>query len=163
VKALTHRDMARFWAKVDKGGPEECWLWTGERNHRGYGRVYSEGTTSTTSAHRVSLRIATGNPGADLLVLHSCDNPPCVNPAHLRYGTHEENMIDMSSRGRADDRKGSANTQAKLTEEDVPEIRARLRAGESLRSAARDYNVSPSTILDLKKGRTWAHVLEEAA
>jgi hypothetical protein len=86
----------RFWSRVDKSG--ECWLWTGSRNAAGYGRTSVN--DKTTAAHRVSLLLA-GVDIAGKIVRHICDNPPCVNPAHLRIGTQSENIVDMYQKGRA--------------------------------------------------------------
>lgn len=90
----------QFWAKVDKDGPVHptlntcCWLWTGARSTNGYG------TFGTGYAHRASYELAYGGITNGLWVLHRCDNRPCVNPAHLFLGTHQDNMRDMKEKGR---------------------------------------------------------------
>lgn len=92
----------RFWAKVDKHGPDECWPWTGYSHKAGYGFISKAGHRAMLTAHRVSWELSNNRPVPNgLMVLHSCDNPPCVNPAHLRAGTAAENHQDMVSRGRA--------------------------------------------------------------
>lgn len=93
----------RFWRKVKRGPPDECWPWTGRRGGRGYGRVGSCG------AHRLAWELTNGAIPAGLWVLHRCDNPPCVNPSHLWLGTHADNMADMRAKGRSarGDRHGS--------------------------------------------------------
>ena len=96
----------RFWAKVDKDGPIHpydsalgvCWIWVGACNQSGVG-FFRVGDT-TVGAPRMSLELALGDMPRELLALHSCDNPGCVNPAHLRIGTHAENHADCRSRGR---------------------------------------------------------------
>ena len=91
----------RFWSKVDRsGGPDACWPWMAARNEHGYGVMRIEGRN--VRAHRVSLTLAAGksDPGPSVKVLHSCDNPPCCNPAHLRYGTQGDNIRDAIERGR---------------------------------------------------------------
>jgi hypothetical protein len=84
--------MDRFWTKVDKTG--DCWMWTACRDRQGYGQIDAQ------RAHRVAYADRHGPIPAGMYVLHSCDNPPCVNPAHLRLGTHEENMREMVERAR---------------------------------------------------------------
>ena len=86
----------RFFTKVSK--TSNCWLWTGYRKHNGYGQSWANG--KKVLAHRLSYEIHTGaSPGA-ARVLHHCDNPPCVNPAHLYLGTMADNMRDCLLRGR---------------------------------------------------------------
>lgn len=91
----------RFWRSVDKSG--ECWVWTRERNNHGYGvfRTYAEGRCFKHLAHRYSLAL-TGVEIEGWVARHTCDNPPCVNPAHLLLGTQKENIHDAMKRGRLD-------------------------------------------------------------
>lgn len=88
----------RFWAKVDKRGPDECWPWLGATDGNGYGRIYSKGGNATAS--RASWELAHGEAPQGYHVCHSCDNPPCVNPSHLWLGTPQDNAIDRSAKGR---------------------------------------------------------------
>jgi hypothetical protein len=91
----------RFWSKVDKSaGPEACWPWMGGMSGR-YGKYYPAGRHSGELAHRYALMVATGPPQPEAPhALHSCDNPPCCNPAHLHWGTHQQNMQEAADRGR---------------------------------------------------------------
>lgn len=90
------------------------------------------------------------------VVRHKCDNRRCVNPAHLEIGTQADNMRDMVERGRQI--KGSKCWNAKLTEDDVREIKKRLTAGELCSDLAKIYGVNPATIRDIKRGITWKHI-----
>lgn len=96
-KPVTFPSLAqRFYGYVNRGAPDECWMWTGGRAN-GYGAM-SVGSL-VVKAHRVAFLLANGYMPVDD-VLHSCDVPLCCNPAHLREGTHQQNMDDMAERGR---------------------------------------------------------------
>ena len=88
--------MLRFWSKVEKS--EGCWTWTASRDPIGYGTFGFDG--KVRKAHRVAYVLAFGEIPEGHHILHSCDNPPCVNPAHLRSGTRKDNMQDALKRGR---------------------------------------------------------------
>ena len=89
----------RFWEKVEMIPFHECWEWTAARNERGYG-IFGVGK-NTDKAHRISYRLTKGHIPPGMFILHSCDNPGCVNPAHLRTGTPKENSQDAIIRKRA--------------------------------------------------------------
>lgn len=88
--------MERFWSKVNK--TDGCWIWTAYRDDKGYGCFGFRG--KVWKAHRVAYELATGPIPTGAHILHSCDNPSCVNPEHLRAGTHADNMRDKVARGR---------------------------------------------------------------
>lgn len=152
----------RFWAKVDGRGPSECWPWKAALNEHGYGVMRPDTTRRngpTIKAHRVSAQLA-GMRIEGMKVLHSCDNPRCVNPAHLRPGTMAENSADMVRRRR--NPVDSEKVEAKLTEADVLEIRRRIRIGEMHRLIAADFGVSRVTISDIKQRKSWRHLQDDA-
>lgn len=140
---------ARFWAKVNKGPhPTGCWVWTGYRQKFGYGWL-CRGHSAGVLAHRYSWQLLVGTIPKDKFILHHCDNPPCVNPAHLYVGSFQENASDMAARGRST--KGERSWRAKLTEAQVteilrhpPAIGNRWKASE-LQQRAKLYGVHPTT------------------
>lgn len=88
----------KFWSLVVTGDNDDCWIWQGKRNVKGYGIIQIDGVRQ---AHRHAWSLNAGEPApADKLVLHSCDNPPCCNPRHLRLGTRHDNMQDAVKRRR---------------------------------------------------------------
>jgi len=91
-------DHARFWEKVDKRGTHECWNWKASKN-KGYGACYIRGG-GLYPAPRVSYFFNHGNLPDNMFVCHKCDNPPCVNPAHLFLGNHKDNAHDALRKGR---------------------------------------------------------------
>lgn len=94
--------VARFWSKVDVGRPGACWKWRAATNEHGYGLIRVSPEVGLVKAHRMAWALLNGLsiPGPNLVVRHSCDNPPCCNPAHLSLGTQGENVEDMHVRGR---------------------------------------------------------------
>src|SRR5690606_6747221 len=95
---------ARFWTKVDKRASDECWPWIAASDNKGYGRIRVNG--KLWMASRLSVFLATGElPPLGMDVCHKCDNPPCVNPAHLFVGSRSENMLDASEKGRLPDQR----------------------------------------------------------
>jgi len=148
---------ARFWRKVDKRGPDECWEWKSSKNEWGYGTFHVSNRCQL--AHRVAWLIYNGEIPAGLLVCHTCDNPLCVNPAHLWLGTNAENIADMVQKGRAHRTPSEAVWCAKLTSERVAAIRRDYASGEytQLELAQRE-GVSRANIGIVVRKRTWRHV-----
>jgi len=96
---MTNDDIERFWKKVDKRSPDECWEWKGWRTGRnGYGQFIIQG--HRFRAHRVAWELSTGISPNGLLVCHHCDNKPCCNPSHLFLGTVSDNARDMVKKGK---------------------------------------------------------------
>ena len=143
-----------FWANVEKGGG--CWEWQGHRNKAGYGHIGLN--NALVLAHRHAWSLACGPIPDGLLVLHDCDNPPCVRIDHLYLGTSADNAHDRSARGRGANTKGERHATGKLTEEIVLRIRSRRLAGEKRRPIADEYGVSVSSIYSIEKRRVWRHI-----
>ena len=140
---------AIFSARVDlTAGRDGCWPYLGSRRANGYGRLRVYGKHEL--AHRVAYWIAYAVELTDgQMVCHTCDNPPCCNPVHLFLGDHTLNMRDRSAKGRAPLHK------AKLTENQVSEIKRRLALGELGVSLAKQFRVSPTAISRINTGRSW--------
>lgn len=137
----------RFFRKVDIDGPVQrselgpCWTWFGAHAVAGYGYMRVAGRI--VRATEVSLRLA-GVFGKGH-TLHSCDNPSCVNPKHLRYGTQKENLEDMVRRGRA---------HCKLTTKQVAEIRRLVQRREPHLKVAKRFGVAKSLVWAIVHGKT---------
>lgn len=149
----------RFWAKVRK--TDGCWLWTGFREHSGYGKFRINRSTSPVPAHRFSYELENG-PISDptLIVRHTCDNPPCVNPAHLLIGTKLDNAHDRDSRGRSGV-VGVNNPHAKLTEDQVREIRRRYTgAWGEMSPLMREFGITAPAFYAIVRRTGWKHVAD---
>ena len=144
----------RFWARVDRtGGPDACWPWTRATNEGGYGKIsigsMRDGSRTGVLAHRLSWQLHRGPIPDGMLVCHRCDNPPCVNPAHLFLGTPHDNVRDMAAKGRA------RVVNRLCTPEQVADIRSRSASGEGFTSIARSVGVQEWTVRRIAKGATY--------
>lgn len=148
-----HKTLAgAFWAHCVPATADECWQWQGGRNSRGYGRFKHHG--KIYSAHRVSYELHFGRIDDDLAVCHKCDNPICCNPHHFFLGSRLENNRDRALKGRTRSRSGASNQFAKLSTEQVAEIKQRLAAGDvSQGQLAKEYGVSQVTISRIFLGK----------
>jgi len=144
----------RFSAKVDVRGPGECWPWTGARTKRGYGHLTREGG-GHVYAHRAAWEMNFGAIPAGLFVCHRCDNPACVNPAHLFLGTNQDNVSDMVAKGRH--LRGERHGMATITNAQAREVRERLARGERQAHIARALGISKGTVHNIKRGVAWSH------
>lgn len=154
IALLRATEQDRFWAKVNRGAPHECWEWTGYRTiQNGYGRTRWRGKELV--AHRIALSLTDGFWESNLSVCHTCDNRLCCNPAHLWRGTYADNIRDMRTKGRHNDPRGEANHKARLTEEQVIAIR---QSSERTAVLARQYGVSHGAISHIRHGLTWRHI-----
>lgn len=149
----------RFWNKVNRASEDECWLWTGAVDTRGYGNMNCDGRTKRS--HRIAWELAHGPipPGVGhhgTVVMHTCDNRICCNPAHLKLGDHSANMADMREKGRRKQiNAGQANGRAKLTPEQVHAIRLDKRGK---RTIAKDYGISPAQAQRIRNGQQWSAI-----
>lgn len=146
---------ARFWSKVRVTSANDCWEWLAQRQN-GYG-VFRDGRMK--KAHRVAWELVNEQIPVGLHVLHSCDNPGCVNPKHLFVGTHSDNMKDRQKKGRANDfhGRGESHGGAKLTEVDVKVIRE-MAGSASHRELGEFYGVSRSLIGQIINRKIWRHI-----
>lgn len=155
--ALLARKVTEFWSKVDASiaDPTACWPWRGYVNKDGYGEFHFAGDMH--GAHELALAFATGATkpeGFD--TCHSCDNPMCCNPAHLRFDTRQSNVNDAVARSRH--AYGARHGRSKLTEDDVLTIRVLFANGASGTDLAARYKVQPSAITQVVRGTRWRHV-----
>jgi hypothetical protein len=168
-----------FWSKVRISEPEDCWPWAMAIQSKGYGvsRAPRQSGKKQMLAHRVALWIATGELRKGASSLHSCDNPACCNPNHLRWGTQRDNVRDAIARRRhknppnvranpewearriAATPRGEAHSNAKITTSDVSEIYRSRLSGQDFRSIAKRFNLDPSTVSDICNGTVWRHCL----
>lgn len=148
-------DHARFWGQVEKRGPTECWEWQGHRDRDGYGQVkVSSGAWRT---HRYSLWLAQGRLRRSAVVAHRCDNPPCVNPAHLFATSPAGNTADMIRKGRGNH--GERHHKTPLTEADVLWIREAYRTGEKNQmQLAAHFGISQAAVSAIVRRKSWTHI-----
>lgn len=162
----------RFWAHVEK--TDGCWLWTGNTDSYGYGRINRGGSDGKhLSTHRVSWEMARGPIPEGLMVLHRCDVPACVRPDHLFTGDASANSHDMVFKGRSKTRArvhgdlvneklqrlGERHGMAKLTANDVRAIRAAYTDGETQAAISRRFRVNQAHVSDIVHREVWKHVV----
>lgn len=162
------RVAARFWSKVSVSPADACWVWLASRV-RGYGQfeVRNGGKRRLNdAAHRMAWRIACGEIPAGMFVCHRCDNPPCVNPAHLFLGTPADNAADMRAKGRSTRGRlmpqtgtpGERNARAKLSTADVLAMRSMRGDGLLHREIAARFHVAENTVSRILSGKRWGHI-----
>ena len=147
--------VTEFWRLVDQRGDADCWHWTGYINDDGYGEFYWLGKMH--GAHELAVTFTTGevrSPGLD--TCHSCDIPPCCNPAHVRFGSRASNVAEMVARDRV--RAGERHPASRLTEAQVVEMRIRRANGAMQKRLAADYGISEAYVSEIVLGRRWQRV-----
>jgi hypothetical protein len=146
-----------FWRRVERGEPDECWEWLGNVTDN-YGTLHRHAADGgRIGAHRFSYQIHHGPIPAGMLVMHSCDNPKCVNPNHLKAGTPKENMDDMAAKGRRVTvvPRGQASNLAVLNEHAVRFIRSTDMNNSEL---GRIFGLTPNAIRAVRIRKSWAHI-----
>jgi hypothetical protein len=151
----------RFWSKVDSTSGD-CWIFKGCRDSWGYAHYGVKG--KRTQAHRYAYELTYGPIPAGKVLMHTCDNPPCVRPDHLRVGTNAENHRDAVVKRRH--AHGERNSHAILTERQVLELRRRYqppppdkpKAKTNIEELAKEFGVSKATAYHAAVGNTWKHL-----
>lgn len=171
----------RFWQKVDKpADPDACWGWRGGKHRRGYGYIWAgrdhAQAPKNLTASRVSWELHNGQIPAGMIVCHACDNPSCTNPAHLFLGTYKDNSEDMVRKGRyrlgrrdnlrrgADHwsakhpekiMRGETHASARLTADQVREIRRLRSEGMTLTAIADRFGINYSMVSMIAQRKRW--------
>lgn len=148
----------RFEAKFTKS--DGCWEWNAGKGGHGYGVFVIIGKNQY--AHRVAYQLYVGEIPASLYVCHHCDNPGCVNPAHLFLGTHNDNMRDCKNKGRgigkSSGASGEKHRSAKLTNAQVIEIISLHSEGARNVDLAKEFGVTQPTISKIVCGHNWTKI-----
>ena len=144
----------RFWLKVAIRNNNECWNWKASIKPNGYGQFRLK--EKIKYAHRTAWELTNGKIPDDICILHYCDNPKCCNPNHLFLGTHQDNIADRVAKGRT--ARGSKHYKAKLTEDNVKDIKKLLSNGILQKRIAKIYSVTSSIICDINRGKSWTHI-----
>lgn len=153
-RELLPSDAALFWRRVARGHPMDCWPWLGHRSGTGYGAIVNRvgGRERLRLAHRVAYEMSGGTLAPGLVIMHTCDNPPCCNPSHLRQGTYSENTLDSVAKGRwrgCGQRKARCRLGHEIDPPDTSKrqsacsICARIRYSRAYREARRGLRAGP--------------------
>jgi hypothetical protein len=151
---INENDKKRFNDKVDSTATDGCHPWTASTTANGYGQFSLNGKVER--AHRVAFEMSVGPIPEGLVMRHLCSTRDCVNPDHLKPGTHTENMRDRDEAGNTP--RGESSGVSKLKDVQVLDIRDRAAKGESQTSIAKYYKVSQPTIGSIINRKTWKHI-----
>lgn len=156
----------RFWRKVEVAGYNDCWIWHGATNSKGYGRFCLHGRR--IQAHRVAWSLYHDEDPGELLVCHNCDNPPCCNPGHLFIGTAHDNTQNMMDKGRGvgprrpprrrGPHRGETHYKANLSEAQVLDIRRLRSSGMRTKDIARIFDITVSHVSSITRRYIWRHL-----
>jgi hypothetical protein len=144
-------NLSDFLRKVEK--TDTCWVWTGSKKPKGYGQFGVN--YKVVTAHRYAYENFIGSIPDGMVVMHTCDNPPCVNPDHLKLGTVADNNKDRDEKGRTARTSGQAHGCSKLTDNDIITIRQDTRIQAEI---AIEYGVSQTHISKIRSGKSWSHL-----
>lgn len=161
IPKLSDNDTVRFWKKVNVLDETHCWDWKGYKR-KGYGcfQIRINKKNKNFIATRISYFIHNEICPPEKIVLHTCDNPSCVNPNHLRLGTNKENTQDMmcKNRGKQQFKNGKEHIGSKLNEFDVVTIREQFLKGFSQSNLSVKYSVCQSLISRIVNRKLWTHI-----
>ncbi len=165
---IEQKSIIRFWNKVVK--KEGCWDFKGSKDRDGYYSFQYKNTIKNkfvkTGAHRFMMMIQGHIIPLGHVVMHTCDNPSCVNPEHLRIGTVQDNNLDKLLKGRAVAPKGERQAHASLTDKQAREIKSRAivgsrvgkNNGSNLKQLAKEFNCKVELVRRIARGELYKHV-----
>lgn len=151
--------VVRFERYVQAEPNSGCHIWIGTINQAGYGKFWWN--SENVPAHRAAWLLYVGQIPSGFFACHRCDNPPCVNPAHLFLGTPADNLADMAAKGRAI--RGCRHPRSYLTDGDVLRIRDRyFTSGLRQVDIAQEFGLTQATVSKIIRGDTWRHIAQSA-
>lgn len=144
----------RFWSKVERREPNDCWTWRASLDSSGYGQLKRDG--KVVRASRLAYELALGPIPDGVFVCHKCDDRRCCNPSHLLLGANADNVADMVAKRRQ--ALGEKSGGAKLTEAEVHEIVSLRRDGLTQSAIAARFGVLRQQISNILSGKSWSHL-----